>query len=77
VSKGKDGRIENVKKPEYNQDDTLFMQLIQTLALSTTTYFAYEPLPEEIRAHHNKEAKNKGTAKVTMPKELKDINTAS
>ena len=75
--KGKDGRPDNVKKPEYSQEDPLFMQLIQTLALSTTTYFSYEPLPEEIRAHHNKEAKKNNTAKVTMPKELKDIVSAS
>jgi len=38
---GKDGNIEKVKVPEYSQDDTLFMELVKTLALSTTTFFQY------------------------------------
>lgn len=41
TAKGKDGNVEKVKVPEYSQDDSMFMELVKTLALSTTTFFQY------------------------------------
>ena len=41
TAKGKDGDINRVKVPEYDQGDELFMLLVKTMALSTKTIFQY------------------------------------
>ena len=43
------------------------MTLIKTLALSTVTFFQYDPKDEEIREYHRKNFKKSG---VTLPKDL-------
>ena len=73
TEKGKDGRPDSVKKPEYSQDDTLFMTLVQTLALSTMTTFHFEPQPEVIRDFYNRQCKKAGTKPMTMPEDLKTV----
>ena len=41
TAKGKDGDINRVKAPEYDQGDELLMLLVKTMALSTKTIFQY------------------------------------
>ena len=49
-----DGSAAKVKVPEYDQKDPLFMKLVQTLALSTVTFFQYEPKDDEIKEWYRK-----------------------
>jgi len=46
--RAKGGQIADAKSPDYSQEDPLFMTLMQTLALSTTTFFQFEPKPDEV-----------------------------
>ena len=56
-AKGDDGQPDKVKVPEYRQDDELFMTLVKTLALSTTTFFQFDPKDEEIKAWYTRTCK--------------------
>jgi len=76
TNKGKDGDVNKVKVPEYQQEDSLFMDLIYALALSTKTFFQYQPTDEEIKAHYRKQWKKDGKKVLEMPKEVKDMNPA-
>ena len=49
LKEGKDGQPEKVKIPEYNKDCALFKEFIKTLALSTTTYFYFDPAEDEVK----------------------------
>ena len=47
-AKGANGREDQIKKPEYDMNDPLFLNLITSLALSTTTYFSFQPDEGEV-----------------------------
>lgn len=55
IKKGKDGQPDKVKQPEYDINDSLFRELIKTLALSTTTYFFFDPADDEVKNWYMKE----------------------
>ena len=55
VKQGKDGQPDKVKKPEYDINDCLFKELIKTLALSTTTYFFFDPADDEVKNWYMKD----------------------
>ena len=47
--RGENGEPEKVQKPNYELGNKLFCELIKTLALSTVTYFAFEPSVDEVK----------------------------
>lgn len=52
------------------------MELVYSLALSTKTFFQYQPTDEEIKAHYRKQWKKDGKKVLELPKEVKDMNPA-
>ncbi len=48
--RGEHANLKSVPEPKYNTEDTTFKQLIETIAFSTTSFFSYKPLSDEIRA---------------------------
>ena len=52
------------------QDDELFMTLIKTLALSTTTFFQYDPKDEEVKAYYVQDKKAKKERFIALPKDM-------
>jgi len=71
---GEKGNVDQVKKPSYSQNDNMFMELVKTLALSTTTFFQYQPTDEEVKNWYRKDQKKRGQSVVDIPKESKDWN---
>jgi sodium/potassium-transporting ATPase subunit alpha len=67
-AKGKDANMNAVPRPSYETSDNGFKTMVRTIALSTTSYFAYAPQNDEIRAKLAKRLKKdvKG-----MPKDYK------
>jgi sodium/potassium-transporting ATPase subunit alpha len=55
VAKGKDGDVQKVKVPEYSQDDSMFMTLVKTVALSTNSFFSFSATDDEVRAAYIKD----------------------
>ena len=70
IAKGDEGAPDKVKAPEYSQDDELFMTLIKTLALSTTTLFQYDPKDEEVKAYYVQDRKAKRERIIPLPKDM-------
>mmetsp|Transcript_3893 Transcript_3893/g.4576 ORF Transcript_3893/g.4576 Transcript_3893/m.4576 type:complete len:561 (-) Transcript_3893:2145-3827(-) len=75
-AKGKDGMIEKVKVPEYQLEDKLFKELIKTLALSTTTFFNFDPKDDEVKNWYRKEQKKNKAKEISFPKDKKDWSPA-
>jgi len=48
---------QKVEVPGYELDDEAFMTFVRSIALTTTSYFAYTPKDEEINAKYKKQAK--------------------
>jgi len=74
LEKGNDGQPDKIKAPEYSQDDELFMTLVKTLSLSTTTKFQFDPKDEEIKAWYNRNCKKLKTKGITFPKDLGEMD---
>jgi hypothetical protein len=55
--KGEDGNMKNVPTVAYDIDDEGFKALVRTIALSTTSFFAYTASNDEIRAKIAKDGK--------------------
>lgn len=55
LAKGENGNIKNVQKPAYESEDLAFLAIVEAIALSTTSFFAYQPNNEEVRAFVAKE----------------------
>ena len=74
--KGTNGREDQVRKPEYSQEDPLFMNLIESLALSTTTFFSFQPDEGEVIDFYKRDCKKTGKSPITFPKSAKvtDMN---
>lgn len=68
--KGENANLKNVQHPDYDITDPGFRNMINTVALSTTSFFSYTPPPEEVRA---KLAKKKGKNIKDVPKDLSDM----
>lgn len=43
IAKGTDGNLKNVAKPAYDTTEAMFRILVESVALSTTSFFAYQP----------------------------------
>ena len=50
ISKGKDANIKNIQKPDYDIENDGFRTLIEAIALSTTSFFSYQPDGEVVRS---------------------------
>ena len=50
TQKGDQGQPRNVAAPKYDVQDVNFRTMIQTVALSTTSFFSYTPTQDQIRA---------------------------
>ena len=50
TQKGDQGQPRNVATPKYDVQDVNFRTMIQTVALSTTSFFSYTPTQDQIRA---------------------------
>jgi len=70
--RGENGEPEKVKEPNYNLGDKLFRELIKTLALSTVTYFAFEPAVDEVKEWMRKDEKKTGRKSTAFPKDRKE-----
>lgn len=55
LNKGTDGNVKNVITPQYDPKEKMFRMLIESVALSTTSFFAYQPNNDEVRAYVAKE----------------------
>ena len=75
-AKGANGREDQVRKPEYSQDDPLFMNLIESLALSTTTFFSFQPDEGEVIDWYKRNCKKNNKSPISFPKSAKvtDMN---
>jgi hypothetical protein len=69
-------QIPDAKSPDYSQDDPIFMTLMQTLALSTTTFFQFEPKNDEVIGWYIKKCKTDKVKAVDMPKKGEEPNAA-
>ena len=49
-AKGEEADMKKVQVPKYDFSNAEFRELVKTMALSTTSIFAYQPPNEEIRA---------------------------
>ena len=67
-------QLADPKAPEYSQNDPLFMTLMQTLALSTTTFFQFEPKNDEAIGWYIKKCKTDKVKAVDMPKKGEEPN---
>lgn len=65
-SKGEAGQPDKVTPPDYDNKDPLFKLFLQTLALSTTTFFQFDPKTDEVKGWYKKEQK-KASTKVKGP----------
>lgn len=65
-SKGEAGQPDKVTPPDYDNKDPLFKLFLQTLALSTTTFFQFDPKDDEVKGWYKKEQK-KASTKVKGP----------
>jgi sodium/potassium-transporting ATPase subunit alpha len=74
--KGKDGLPDKVKRPDYNVEDKLFRELMFTLALSTTTFFNFDPKLDEVKNWHRKDAKKAKAQEYKFPKDLASFQPA-
>lgn len=54
-------------QPKYNTKDKAFRKLVETISLSTTSFFSYKPTSDEIRAQV---AKNLSTSPGRLPKDV-------
>jgi magnesium-transporting ATPase (P-type) len=50
IAKGAEGDLKKLAKPQYDVEDDGFKTLVRTIALSTTSFFAYTAGNDEIRA---------------------------
>ena len=69
-------QIPDAKKPDYSQDDPIFSTLMRTLALSTTTFFQFEPKNDEAIGWYIKKCKADKVKAVDMPKKGEEPNAA-
>lgn len=67
VEKKDKGNIQNIQEPKYNVKAQAFRTLVESIALSTTSIFAYNPTSGEIRA---KLAKKLGKSLSRIPAEI-------
>jgi len=74
--KGKDGMKDKVKKPDYNTEDALFRELIKTLALSTTTFFNFDPKVDEVKNWYRKDCKQNKQPERKFPKDIASFDGA-
>lgn len=68
VEKGGKGEPDKVQKPEYDINDELFQTMIKTLALSTTTFFAFSPNDDEVKDWYKRDCKKTGESAIEFPK---------
>jgi len=61
--KGADGDMKKIKEPRYSFEDPGFQELVKTVALSTKSFFAYEPSEEVIKNSYLKANKGKNLPK--------------
>ena len=73
-AKGANGREDQIRKPEYDQNDPLFMNLIYSLALSTTTYFSFQPDEGEVIDFYKRACKKAGRSAIAFPKSAKQTD---
>ena len=71
VAKGVAGRPDQLKQPDYDVKNPVFMNLIYSLALSTTTTFNFEPEDDVIVDYHKRVVcKDNKKKLVTFPKQV-------
>jgi magnesium-transporting ATPase (P-type) len=73
--KGKEGMPDKVKTPDYNVNDKLFRELCNVLALSTTTFFNFDPKLDEVKNWHRKDAKKAKQPEYKFPKDLSQFTS--
>lgn len=66
TKKGDKGDLKSVATPQYDTEDAGFKTLVDAVALSTTSFFAYQPNNDEVRALV---AKQLGKDPTSMPKD--------
>jgi hypothetical protein len=54
-------------KPKYDPEDKAFKTLVESIALSTTSFFAYKPSSDEVR---NLVAKKKAISSSRLPADV-------
>jgi len=59
-----------IKQPDYDVNNVVFMNLIYSLALSTTTTFNYEPEDDVVVDWYVRDCKKNKTTAVTFPKNV-------
>ena len=74
-AKGKDGDVNKIKVPDYSQEDNMFMTVVRTLALSTKTFFQFQPTDEEVKAWYTRSCKAQGRKARVMPKEVSEMDS--
>lgn len=50
TQKGDQGQVKNVAAPKYDVQDSNFLTMIQTIAMSTTAFFSFTPSQDQIRS---------------------------
>lgn len=50
MSKGKEANLKNVQQPGYDVENKSFRTLVETIALSTTSFFSFQPDSEVVRS---------------------------
>jgi hypothetical protein len=50
MAKGKDANVKNVQQPGYDTDNSGFRTLVESIGLSTTSFFSYQPDGEVVRS---------------------------
>ena len=50
LAKGEEANMKNVQYPKYDFNNAEFRELVKTMALSTTSIFAFQPSNEAVRA---------------------------
>lgn len=67
TAKGEEGNVNSVPTPKYNPEDKSIKTLVESIALSTTSFFAYKPSSDEVR---NFVAKRKGVSASRLPADV-------
>lgn len=83
TKKGADGNLKGLQQPQYDNKDGVFRVLVETIALATVSFFAYEPTSEDIRQLVSKKKKvsikklPKDVSKDTDPKLFEEYQSAT